>query len=96
VSPGFTPSRIEPAPNTRSRLRSDWKGLGLGYLLMTKLIAVARQWRIGELVGQVLWESRRMLAMCRELGFSVRSDATIAQGADGGVMRDPDCAPERC
>ena len=63
-------------------VRSDWKGRGLGHLLMTRLIAVAQQWRIGELDGQVLWENQRMLAMCRELGFSVRTDpkdATIAQ-----------------
>ena len=63
-------------------VRSDWKGRGLGYLLMTRLIAVAQEWRIGELVGQVLSENHRMLAMCRELGFSIASDpndATIMQ-----------------
>jgi acetyltransferase len=63
-------------------VRSDWKGHGLGYLLMTRLIAVAREWRIGELVGQVLRENRPMLAMCRELGFSIHTDpkdATLVQ-----------------
>jgi len=63
-------------------VRSDWKGRGLGYLLMTRLIAVAREWGIGELVGQVLSENHRMLVMCRELGFSIASDpndATIMQ-----------------
>ena len=63
-------------------VRSDWKGRGLGYLLMTRLIAVAREWGIGELVGQVLSENHRMLVMCRELGFSIASDpndATIIQ-----------------
>ena len=63
-------------------VRSDWKGRGLGYLLMTRLIAVAQEWQIGELVGQVLSENHRMLAMCRELGFSIASDpndATIIQ-----------------
>jgi acetyltransferase len=63
-------------------VRSDWKGRGLGYLLMTRLIAVAQEWRIGELAGQVLRENQRMLAMCRELGFSIASDpndATIMQ-----------------
>jgi len=62
-------------------VRSDWKGHGLGYLLMTRLIAVAREWRIGELVGQVLRENRPMLAMCRELGFEIASDPK-----DAGVM----------
>ncbi len=63
-------------------VRSDWKGHGLGYLLMTRLIAVAREWRVGELVGQVLRENRPMLAMCRELGFSIHTDpkdATVVQ-----------------
>jgi acetyltransferase len=63
-------------------VRSDWKGRGLGYLLMTRLIDVARQWRIGELAGQVLRENRSMLAMCRELGFSIATDLT-----DPTVMR---------
>ena len=61
-------------------VRSDWKGRGLGYLLMTRLIDVARQWRIGELAGQVLRENKPMLDMCRELGFSIateRGDATV-------------------
>jgi acetyltransferase len=55
-------------------VRSDWKGRGLGYLLMTRLIAVAQEWGVGELVGQVLSENHRMLAMCRELGFSIAAD----------------------
>jgi acetyltransferase len=63
-------------------VRSDWKGHGLGHLLMTRLIAVAQEWRIGELVGLVLRENRPMLAICRELGFSITSDpkdATLVQ-----------------
>ena len=63
-------------------VRSDWKGRGLGYLLMTRLIAVARKWGIGELAGQVLRENQRMLAMCRELGFSI-----VTERADPNVMR---------
>ena len=59
-------------------VRSDWKGHGLGYLLMTRLIAVAREWRIGQLVGQVLRENRPMLAMCRELGFTISTDPNDA------------------
>src|SRR5215472_14646039 len=60
-------------------VRSDWKGRGLGYLLMTRLIAVARAWRIGELMGQVLRENERMLQMCRELGFSLMADPSDAR-----------------
>ena len=31
-------------------------------------------WGVGELVGQVLSENHRLLAMCRELGFSIAAD----------------------
>ena len=51
-------------------VRSDWKGRGVGYLLMTRLIEIARQCGIGELVGEVLRENGPMLQMCRELGFA--------------------------
>ncbi len=62
-------------------IRSDWKGRGLGYLLMNRLIAVARQRCIGELAGYVLRENEPMLRMCREFGFTIAS-----QPADPGVM----------
>jgi acetyltransferase len=62
-------------------VRSDWKGRGLGYLLMTRLIDIARQRGVGELVGEVLRENEPMLQMCRELGFTVSSDLV-----DPGVM----------
>ena len=55
-------------------VRSDWKGRGLGFLLMTRLIAIARQWGIGELVGEVMRENEPMLQMCRELGFVITPD----------------------
>jgi acetyltransferase len=72
-------ARFHAEPDRRSAeyaiaVRSDWKGRGLGYLLMTRLIAVARERGIGELVGQVLRENKPMLAMCRELGFSIATD----------------------
>ena len=46
-------------------VRSDWKGRGVGYLLMNRLIDIARQCGIGELVGEVLRENEPMLEMCR-------------------------------
>ncbi len=55
-------------------VRSDWKGRGLGFLLMTHLIAIARQWGIGELVGEVMRENEPMLQMCREFGFVITPD----------------------
>ena len=55
-------------------VRSDWQGRGVGYLLMNRLIAIARKTGVGELVGEVLRENRLMLEMCRELGFAVTPD----------------------
>jgi acetyltransferase len=52
-------------------VRSDWKGRGVGYLLMRRLIDIARQRGIGELVGEVLRENEPMLQMCRELDFAI-------------------------
>ena len=52
-------------------LRSDWKARGLGHLLMTRLIEVARRRGIGMLVGDVLRENEAMLDLCRHLGFTV-------------------------
>jgi acetyltransferase len=55
-------------------VRSDWKGRGVGYLLMTRLIEIAKQRGITELVGEVLRENGPMLQMCRELGFAITRD----------------------
>jgi GNAT superfamily N-acetyltransferase/predicted CoA-binding protein len=51
-------------------VRSHWQGRGVGYLLMNRLIDIARQRGIGQLVGEVLRENESMLQMCRELGFT--------------------------
>jgi acetyltransferase len=59
-------------------VRSDWKGRGVGYVLMQRLIEIARKYGIGELVGDVLRENEPMLAMCRELGFGMRADPNDA------------------
>jgi acetyltransferase len=63
-------------------VRSDWQGRGVGYVLMNRLIELARQCGVGELVGEVLRENQPMLAMCRGLGFAVAPDA-----AEPGVER---------
>jgi acetyltransferase len=55
-------------------VRSDWHGRGVGYLLMTRLIDIARQCGIGALVGEVLRENGPMLEMCHALGFAVAPD----------------------
>jgi acetyltransferase len=43
-------------------VRSDWKGRGVGYLLMRRLIDIARQRGIGELVGEILRGERADVA----------------------------------
>jgi acetyltransferase len=53
-------------------VRSDLKGHGLGRLLMQRLIAYAKSRGTAEMVGDVLEENARMLALCRELGFTIR------------------------
>jgi acetyltransferase len=50
-------------------VRSDFKGRGLGEILMNKLIAYCRQRGTREMVGYVLPENQRMLALARRLGF---------------------------
>ena len=54
-------------------VRSDLKGRGLGKALMGHLIDYAGAERIGRLEGIVLRENTRMLALCRELGFSIET-----------------------
>lgn len=55
-------------------VRSDLKGRGIGWTLMQLAIEYARSEGIREIEGQVLQQNTTMLAMCRELGFSVAPD----------------------
>jgi acetyltransferase len=63
-------------------VRSDWKRRGLGRLLMTRLVEVARRRGIGALVGNVLRENAAMLGLCRVLRFTVETHPD-----DAGAMR---------
>jgi acetyltransferase len=56
-------------------VRSDWKGRGLGHLLMTRLLEVAKQRRIGALVGDVHCENQPMLTLCRSLNFEITANS---------------------
>lgn len=58
-------------------VRSDLKGHGLGWLLMRLMLEYARAERLRTVTGQVLRENRTMLAMCRELGFSIEGNESI-------------------
>jgi acetyltransferase len=56
-------------------LRSDLKGRGLGWALMQLIIEYARSEGLKTITGDVLQENSVMLAMCRQLGFDVKTDA---------------------
>jgi len=55
-------------------LRSDLKGIGLGWRLMRMIIAWAEAEGLSIIEGQVLRENTTMLEMCRKLGFSIRAE----------------------
>ena len=50
----------------------DWSRLGLGALLMQRLVDDCRQRALAEVWGYVLHENRPMLKLCEELGFTRR------------------------
>ncbi len=53
---------------------SAFKGHGLGWLLMQRMIDYARALRLKRVHGQVLAENTAMLKMCDELGFRIEGD----------------------
>jgi acetyltransferase len=55
-------------------LRSDLKGRGLGWALMQLIIEYAKSEGLKVVSGDVLAENTVMLAMCRKLGFEVKTD----------------------
>jgi acetyltransferase len=61
-------------------VRSDLKGKGLGWLLMQRLIAYAREEGLQQLFGEILATNTTMLSMCQSLGFKVETvpdDSTL-------------------
>lgn len=55
-------------------LRSDMKGLGLGWTLMQQMIEWARAEGLKFVEGQVLRENKSMLDMCKHMGFGISMD----------------------
>jgi len=53
-------------------LRRDMTGLGLGPLMMQRIIQYARKRGIREIFGDVLSENTPMLKLCKALGFTVK------------------------
>ena len=52
-------------------VRSDMTGMGLGSLLMRRIIDYCRNHGVGEIFGDVLMDNTPMLALSRSLGFQV-------------------------
>ena len=57
-------------------------GMGLGLLLMRRIIDYARRRGIGEIFGDVLADNHTMLKMCQMLGFD-----RARKSDDPGVIR---------
>jgi acetyltransferase len=55
-------------------IRSDLKGHGIGWRLMTIMIEYAKWLGLDVVEGQVLRENSTMIAMCQSLGFQTRLD----------------------
>jgi acetyltransferase len=55
-------------------VRSAFKGHGLGWMLMQRIIEYARTVGLRRVHGQVLSENTTMLRMCAELGFHIEDD----------------------
>lgn len=63
-------------------VRSDLKGRGLGWALMTHLIDYARAAGLSQMFGEVLRENTTMITMCRQLGFEaapIAADPTLVE-----------------
>jgi acetyltransferase len=52
----------------------NWQGKGIGRKLLEKLLAVAAEYGIKRVHGEVLAENRHMLDLVRKLGFEVKGD----------------------
>jgi len=75
-------------------VRSNLKGQGLGYQLMTDILDYARSRGIKRVFGDVLRENRTMLAMADDLGFKIKPDIHDPQvmRVDCDLTNEPACA----
>ena len=60
-------------------VRSDWKGRGLGFLLLTQLLHVAKERTVHELFGEVEQGNDPMLGLCRSLDFVIAANTDDVQ-----------------
>ena len=52
-------------------IRSDLKGMGLGKLMMEKIVRYARERGIGQLSGMTMRSNRGMINLAKRLGFQI-------------------------
>ncbi len=60
-------------------VRSDWKGRGLGYLLLARILEIGGRRGIGEIFGYVERGNGRMVELCRAFGFDIVADPVDSQ-----------------
>ena len=68
-------------------LRSDLKGMGLGTVLMERIVRYARGRGTGYLVATVLRENARMIALAKANGFEIAPQTESASGDDTLKLR---------
>lgn len=68
----------EPRAEFAISVRSDLKGRGIGRFMLQRLMDEARTRGLAEIFGDMLEENEAMLALSRELGFSL---APVAESA---------------
>jgi acetyltransferase len=51
-------------------VHDDYQKMGLGAKLIDILIGIGREKRLDEIYGVALTDSKKMLALCRKMGFS--------------------------
>ena len=56
-------------------VRSDLKGKGLGSVLLQKLIGYCRKRGTSQIIGHVLPDNTRMLALAKKFGFQLNQQA---------------------
>ncbi|MDM5060496.1 bifunctional acetate--CoA ligase family protein/GNAT family N-acetyltransferase [Aeromonas rivipollensis] len=65
-------------------VRSDMKGLGLGTLMMEKIVRYARERGIGQLSGMTMPSNRGMINLAKRLGFQI--DIQLEDGVVNMVL----------
>ncbi len=68
-------SRLSKIPNTKAGIFSlvvqdAWQGKGIGTALLKKILEIAKEEGVKELLAKMLPENEKMLSLCKKFGFS--------------------------